>query len=81
MSIPDPDQSSLLTKILTTILILPKLIILAVFWLFTVGGGCLVQIGAMVSRRYGCMGHHFMGIWVLIEQRGISMQYLVRISE
>ena len=48
MSIPHPDQSSILTKILTTILILPKLIILAVFWLFTVGGGCLVQIGAMV---------------------------------
>ena len=45
MSIPDPDQSSILTKILTTILILPKLIILAVFWLFTVGGGCLAQIG------------------------------------
>lgn len=48
MSIPDPDQSSILTKILTTILILPKLIILAVFWIFTVGGGCLAQIGAMV---------------------------------
>ena len=48
MSTPDPDQSSILTKILTTILILPKFIILVVVWLFTVGGGCLMQIGAMV---------------------------------